>query len=169
MLNRRELLASAAALTLMPAAAAPADRAASLYGTFVDEMMEASPELATSLGLDAGRKSYLRSRLAKRSPEGRREDKARTAAMLARLKAVDRTALKGLDATNYDAVRYGLEQDDAVAKRFDYGNGSNPYTVYQLGGAYQQVPTTPRRIWTGLKVSPASSTRKAKPCATMPI
>lgn len=141
MLNRRDLLASAAAMTLMPAAAAtPKDQVRALYDSFIDETMAAAPEFATSLGLDTGRMSPLRSRLGKRSLAGRREDKARTASMRRRLEAVDRAALSGQDGVDYDAVLYGLRQDDAIAQAFDYGSGSNPYTVYQLGGAYQSLP-----------------------------
>lgn len=144
MLNRRELLASAAAVSLMPAATAkaatPAGQANALYATFIDELMEEAPEFATSLGLDTGAKSYLRRRLSKHSLAGRRERKSLGASMLARLEKVDRKALTGQEATNYDAVLYGLRQEDTIARRFDYGDSANPYAVQQLGGAYQQGP-----------------------------
>ncbi len=144
MLNRRELLASAAAVSLIPAAAepaaSPAEQANVLYATFIDEMMEAAPEFATSMGLDTGAKSYLRRRLAKHSLAGRQERKRLGASMLARLEKVNRKALTGQDATNYDAVLYGLRQEDAIARRFAYGDSANPYVVQQLGGAYQQGP-----------------------------
>jgi uncharacterized protein (DUF885 family) len=140
-LNRRHLLASAAALTLMPAAAAgPKDETKALYDAFIDEMLEASPEFATSLGLDSGRKSYLRSRLSPRSLAGRAKAKARARSMLQRLNAIDAAALSGQDRIDYDAVRYGLTQDNAIADAFDYGDGANPYVVSQLGGAYQSTP-----------------------------
>ena len=145
MLNRRDLLATAAAFAAIPAVAAAdsagaAADANSLYGVFADEMMKASPELATSLGLDTGAKAGLRRRLGKRSLEGRSEAKALNHAMLARLKTLDRAALKGLNAANYDAVRYGVELEEAIAARFDYGTSSVPYTVHQLGGAYHDLP-----------------------------
>lgn len=142
MLNRRELLASAAALTAMPAQAAPtpAQQANALYGVFLAEMLEQSPELATSLGLDSGTKSALRGRVTDRSLDGRKQRKASPASMRSRLERLDRSALTGLDATNCDAVLYGLLQEDALARRFEYGESANPYTVHQLGGAYQQGP-----------------------------
>jgi uncharacterized protein (DUF885 family) len=143
-LNRRELLTSAAVLAVMPAAAANTatanQQADTLYASFVDELMEASPEFATSLGLDAGAKSTLRRRLSSRSLQARKERKSLGASMLARLEKVDRKALAGQSATNYDAVLYGLQQEDAIAKRFAYGDSCNPYVVHQLGGAYQQGP-----------------------------
>jgi uncharacterized protein (DUF885 family) len=140
-LNRRELLASAAAIAAMPAAnASPKDDANAFYAAYIDEVMEVAPEFATSLGLDTGAKAHLRSEVSKRSLTARKERKARSAAMLKRLEQIDRKALTGTDATNYDAVLYGMKSGDAIDKRFDYGDGSNPYTVYQLGGAYQQGP-----------------------------
>jgi uncharacterized protein (DUF885 family) len=141
-LNRRELLASAAAVAVLPAAhaATPAEQANSLYATVVDEMMEQYPEFATSLGLDSGAKAYLRSRFSDRSLEGRKRRKEFNAGFLTRLEKIDRKALAGLDATNYDAIAYGVRQDVAIDQRFRYGDSTNPYTVYQLGGAYQQGP-----------------------------
>jgi uncharacterized protein (DUF885 family) len=141
-LNRRELLASAAAVAVLPAAhaATPAEQANSLYAAVVDEMMELYPEFATSLGLDTGAKAYLRRRLSDRGLEGRKHRKEFNAGFLARLEKIDRKALAGLDATNYDAITYGVRQDVALDQRFRYGDSTNPYTVYQLGGAYQQGP-----------------------------
>jgi uncharacterized protein (DUF885 family) len=142
-LNRRELLASAAAAAALPVAAnaaTPSEQANALYAAVVDELMELSPEFATSLGLDTGAKASLRSRLSDRSLEGRKKRKAFDASFLARLERIDRKALAGLDAVNYDALFYGAKQEAAIDQRFRYGDSSNPYTVYQLGGAYQQGP-----------------------------
>jgi Uncharacterized protein conserved in bacteria len=142
-LNRRELLASAAAAAALPVAAnaaTPSEQANALYAAVVDELMELSPEFATSLGLDTGAKASLRSRLSDRSLEGRKKRKAFDARFLTRLKEIDRKALTGLDAVNYDALFYGAKQEAEIDQRFRYGDSSNPYTVYQLGGAYQQGP-----------------------------
>jgi uncharacterized protein (DUF885 family) len=142
-LNRRELLASAAAAAALPVAsyaATPSEQANALYAAVVDELMELSPEYATSLGLDTGAKASLRSRLSDRSLEGRKKRKAFDASFLARLEQIDRKALAGLDAVNYDALFYGAKQEAGIDRRFRYGDSSNPYTVYQLGGAYQQGP-----------------------------
>jgi uncharacterized protein (DUF885 family) len=142
MLNRRVLLTSAAAIAITPAAraATPADQANALYAAVVDELMEMMPEFATSLGLDTGAHSAMRSRLSDRSLEGRKRRKAFDASFLARLEKIDRQALTGLDAVNYDSILYGAKQEAAIDTRFRYGDSTNPYTVYQLGGAYQQGP-----------------------------
>jgi uncharacterized protein (DUF885 family) len=141
-LNRRDLLASAAAFSAMPAIAAPSakQQADALYATIIEELFEEAPEFATSLGVDTGAKSVLRSRLAKRSLAGRQQHKALAASQLSRLETVDRSALTGQDKVNYDAVLYGMKIEDGIARRFDFGQGSTPYTVHQLGGAYSQGP-----------------------------
>ena len=142
MLNRRELLASAAAVAAMPAATAatPKQDADAFYAATIDAIMEEAPEFATSLGLDTGAKSYLRSRLSNRSLAERKARKVRAVARLKQLEAIRRADLTGQDAINYDAVLYGMKGGVAIDQRFDYGDGSSPYTVYQLGGAYQQGP-----------------------------
>ena len=142
MLNRRELLASAAAIAAMPAAnaATPKQEADAFYAATMAAIMEEAPEFATSLGLDTGAKSYLRSKLSNRSLAERKARKVRAATRLKQLEAIDRKGLTGQDAINYDAVLYGMKGGVAIDQRFDYGDGSNPYTVYQLGGAYQQGP-----------------------------
>ncbi len=131
-------MATSAAFASMPAQAQSTPNA--LYETFVGEMLEAQPELATSLGLDTGARAGLRRRLTGRSLKARNDAKALTASMLARMRKLDRAALNGLDATNYDAIFYGLAQDDAAGRRFAYGNLYLPYVVHQLGGAYYDLP-----------------------------
>ena len=61
---------------------------------------------------------------------------------LGRLSTVNRGALAGMDAVNYDVVLYGLEQQENTDKRFQYGalGAGAPYVLYQLGGAYHAVP-----------------------------
>lgn len=142
MLNRRQMLAASAAAVALPANAepAPAAKANALYQTFVDEMMAMAPEFATSLGVDTGAKASYRAKLGARGLKGRAEGTALDTSMLKRLKTIDRKALSGLDATNYEAVLYGVEQSVTADKRFQYGGLANPYTVNQLGGAYHDLP-----------------------------
>jgi uncharacterized protein (DUF885 family) len=55
---------------------------------------------------------------------------------------VDRSALTGMAAVNYDAVLYRLAQQDENGRRFDYGGqgAGSPYVLSQLTGAYQSIP-----------------------------
>jgi len=113
-----------------------------LFGTFMDETLDRAPELATSLGIDKGGRAYQKSLLADRSPAGIAAFKQLNTNQLARLRTINRGALSGTDATNYDAVLYGLQQQEDSDKRFQYGaiGAGAPYVLYQLGGAYHDEP-----------------------------
>jgi len=146
-LNRRQMLATtsavlgAAAITRGASAAlTPATQANGLYETFIAEILDMAPEFATSLGLDTGAKAGSRAKLSDRSLKGRADSRALNTSMLKRLKGIDRKALTGLDATNYDAVYYGIDQSETAGQRFPYGDLGNPYAVSQLGGAYHDLP-----------------------------
>ena len=147
MLNRRQMLATttaavgAAAVSRSASAAlAPAAQANALYETYINEILEMAPEFATSLGLDTGAKAASRAKLSDHSLVGRARSQALNTSMLQRLKAIDRKALSGLDATNYDAVLYGVDQEEVAAKRFAYGDLGVPYVVNQLNGGYHDLP-----------------------------
>jgi uncharacterized protein (DUF885 family) len=66
--------------------------------------------------------------------------KQRNAAGLVRLRGIDRQALTGTAVINYDSVLYDLEPKDRFNRNFAYGDGSSPYVLSQLNGAYQAVP-----------------------------
>ena len=149
MLNRRDLLLSAAALSLTPvgrllAQQAPNPVAAmnALFDRFVQEQLQRSPETATGLGLDKGDLAPLKSRLTDASLAAVAKEKADNAARLKALKAIDRKALTGIDAANYDTVLFTLEVEDEGNRAFDYGGwgSGSPYILSQLTGAYQSIP-----------------------------
>jgi uncharacterized protein (DUF885 family) len=155
--TRRDLLASAAAagaalalpvaaLAQSPPAADPALR--TLVDAFASEMLDEAPETATSLGLDTGARAGLKSRLDDRSAAAAARDTEACAARLTRLKAIDRPALKGFDASLYDAVVYANELG-VEGGRFGYGDNTyaaamdesaTPYVVSQEGGDFNTVP-----------------------------
>jgi uncharacterized protein (DUF885 family) len=152
--TRRDLMLSAAALAMTPVkavmaqpAAATASPAGAKLNALFAEIMQARlvrhPELATSLGLDKGALAGAKSMLSDASLAGVAGDKAQTASELAKLEAFDAAALTGLDATNYQAVIYGLKGAAAANAQFDFGdNGArSPYVLSQLTGAYQDIPT----------------------------
>jgi uncharacterized protein (DUF885 family) len=114
-----------------------------LLDTFFHEDLLRAPERATLLGLDKGEMAGLRAKLADRSAAGIAAGKAATADQLKRLKALDRAALTGIDAVNYDCVAYVLEQRDHINKKFDWGATweRSPYVISQLTGTYQSLPT----------------------------
>ena len=60
---------------------------------------------------------------------------------LARLRTVERKALTGMAAVNYDCVLYDLDTNERANQRFVYGDGvGSPYMVSQITGAWSQVP-----------------------------
>jgi uncharacterized protein (DUF885 family) len=123
-------------------AQAPRKQLNRLFDSFVDADLNASPEEASSLGLDTGMRARQRSLLDERTLTSRLQDRARIAKQLAQLQTLDRTSLSGMDGVNYDVVRFGLELADRAAKRFEYGPlaAGAPYVVSPLTGTYSAIP-----------------------------
>ena len=157
MLNRRDLLLTAAASALMsalpttvrPAAAAPkpvdlteAARMNALFDSFVQASLQRQPEEATSLGLDTGALAPLKSKLTDASLAAVAKEKTDNAKHLAELKAIDRSKLSPFDQASYDTVMFTLAIEDEANRAFDYGgNGAGaPYVLSQLTGSYQSTP-----------------------------
>jgi uncharacterized protein (DUF885 family) len=155
MLDRRTVLlsgAASAALAVTPvlakaaaAVAAPNAEAAkmnTMFDAFMDEVIDQAPEFATSLGIDKGDRAYQKSMVGDRSLEQVEFFKRMNTDQLNRLKTINRSALTGMDAVNYDVVLYGLQQQEDDGKRFaSYSNGvGGPYIISQLTGSYSQAP-----------------------------
>jgi len=147
MLDRRALLASAAALSMAPCRAAlsqPKPAALNtLFDQFMAENLDNSPIFATSLGLDKGARAAQKSRMDDASPAGLAKSRAITKSQLARLKTFNRSALTPKDQVSYDVILYGLESSDESNARFAYGvpGGGQPYQLSQLNGIYSQGPS----------------------------
>jgi uncharacterized protein (DUF885 family) len=148
LLDRRSFLLAAgatAALAPVNALGQPTSSEAALTALLDDfahrDLLD-SPETATGLGLDKGDLAALRSKLDDRSLADIGHDKAETLRRIAALKAVDRSALSGMAAVNYDTVSYLYESRAEGDRLFDYGYGGAgaPYAISQLTGAYQQIP-----------------------------
>ena len=152
MIDRRVLLLSGTAIAALavsgdaPAKIKPVNpesvKLDALFGAFMDETLDRSPELATGLGIDKGNRAYQKGLLADRSPAAIADLKQLNTSQLARLRKINRGALVGMDAVNYDAVLYGLQQQEDSNKRFQYGaiGAGAPYVLHQLGGAYHDAP-----------------------------
>ena len=148
MINRRHLLAGASALTAVAVTACspkPAAKTADLNATFqsiYDELVNNSPMLATSLGLDKEARAGLKSKLDPSTPAERARQQAFIEKALASLKAIDREKLTGMDRINYDTVVWDYSQSLKGFKSFDFGSFGYPapYVLSQLSGAYQSVP-----------------------------
>jgi uncharacterized protein (DUF885 family) len=147
-MDRRQFLLSAAALCVAGLSRqAWAVRDAKLQAALdaiAHDVLQQSPTLLTSLGLDHGELAWARSRLDDNSAAAR----ARTASDAQRyrklLAPVQRSTLLPRDAMLFDSVTFCLDSVDHGA-RFAYGNidalgDGNPYVVSQQGGAYQYIP-----------------------------
>jgi len=134
----RPLKAAKAAIPANPEAA----KMDKLFDGFMQELLDQSPEFATSLGIDKDDRAYQRSMLGDRSLAEVAYFKKLNTDQLARMHTVNRAALTGMDGVNYDVIVYGLQQNEEDNKRFQYGGGGigAPYVLSQLTGTYQQAP-----------------------------
>jgi uncharacterized protein (DUF885 family) len=115
-----------------------------LLDRMMQEFLAESPEFMTALGLDTGPNAAVRSRLDDRSLDFVDRSFAAFRGYGAELGAIDRAALSGMDAVNYDTTRFIID-GAALADRFDYGvqapvGGASPYLVSQLTGSYSSIP-----------------------------
>src|SRR3954468_4349103 len=96
--NRRDFVigtGATLAATHLSAAAAPNKDAAAekLLSGMTEELLAEYPESATLLGIDAGARAGLKSKLTDRSAAGQKAIAAATAKRLAKLQAIDTAAL----------------------------------------------------------------------------
>ena len=160
-LDRRHLLTAACAAGLTAAAprigtaaaatakAAPGDAALNRYlGAVSEHILAASPETATNLGLDTGKRAALKSQLGDASMAHITADRAWCRAGLAKLQTFPDAGLSPAAKLNKGVVRYAFELGRDAAP-FDYGENTmasamgesaGPYVVSQQGGAYSATP-----------------------------
>jgi len=110
-----------------------------------DNLLRLSPESATSLGIDTGTRSSLRSQLSDRSPEGQNKIADLLRADLQRVNAFDASALSHATRTSLEVVRsaYGKALEGFALPYGDVPVGGwriTPYVVIQNVGAYLDVP-----------------------------
>src|SRR4029079_6178959 len=141
-LSRRNVLLSAGATLALagPARAHAATGAEAQLNKTLDDIfaqaLDDYPELSTSLGLDTGARVADKSKLHHASLESLDRSRKQTADQLARMHAIDRKALSGMAAVNYDSVEYDLATTDKGNRRFVYGHegAGAPYMISQING-----------------------------------
>lgn len=151
-LDRRQFLLSGVAAgafalpgcATMGRAGTPSARARALYDRIFERMLEAAPEMATSLGLDTGARADLRARLSDSSRAGKMGAYRPFIDALPELRRIDRAALSGRDRAWLDTAIWVPERI-ATFERFPYGGVGGysypiPYVLSQLTGSYQDVP-----------------------------
>jgi uncharacterized protein (DUF885 family) len=148
-IDRRSFLASTAAGALAaahPALAQPAGEDAKLRAqldAMFETLVDDSPRMATSLGLDKGRRSALKSKLDDNSFAAKARRLERSRRWVAELRAIDRAKLSASSKVDLDVVLYQQQQavDSGTKWKFgDTGGNFRPYVLSQQSGAYQSVP-----------------------------
>jgi uncharacterized protein (DUF885 family) len=108
-------------------------------------LLRLSPETATSLGIDTGKRAWMRSRLGDPSAAGERRRAATVAADLKRVEAIDESHLSFPVRTSVDTVRSAY-RTALQGFAFRYGDvavggyRNSPYVVIQNTGAYLDTP-----------------------------
>ena len=153
--SRRAFVTTAAAAGVLAGAPSLAQaqgtndaQLAALLNSFADEMLRASPETATSLGLDTGARADLKGKLSDVSRGSMVADQRSCYAMLRRMWAIDPASLSAPERIRYEAVQYALRLG-AQGGDFHYGDnsfksamseGSTPFVVSQQTGSLVSVP-----------------------------
>jgi uncharacterized protein (DUF885 family) len=154
--SRRDFIAGTgaiiAALTHLQARAASGAESSveKLQAGMAEELLADYPENATVLGIDAGPRSQLKSRLTDRSATGQEALARRVAARLERLRAIDASTLDEPTRIDLDVVRTAHETA-AEGFAFPYGDvallnqnwswRNAPYVVAQNAGAFLEIPS----------------------------
>lgn len=139
-------IATAALAAIPGVALAKTQNFSALLATFAEEILQLTPETATSLGLDTGSKAALKSKLSDISPAGEAKWAAQVASMKKRLQSIPRAALSATDKVRYDTVMFAAERG-IEAKAFKMDNAAagffglaSPYPVSQQDGAVSAIP-----------------------------
>ncbi len=154
MIDRRQLVAGAAALGGCATAAEPQGNenavADAMLAGAAEALLAEYPENASALGLDTGARATLKARLTDRSAAARTARAGSARARLAQLRALDLRRLSGQTRVNLEAALYA-HQTAAEGYRFPYGDvntldlqwayGNTPYTINQLTSFFSGVPS----------------------------
>jgi uncharacterized protein (DUF885 family) len=158
LINRREAiaaLASSAAFPLLfacsrepehtPSTTATEPDGLALLDEIANNLLRLYPESATSLGIDTGARSSLRSQLTDRSAQGQQRIADQLRSDLQRLNAFNASGLSYVTRTSFDVVRssYGTAIEGFALPYGDVAVGgwrNTPYVVIQNVGAYLDIP-----------------------------
>jgi len=153
-MDRRQFIGSGIALALfgghareLHADATPpveAARARAIYDDVFNAVLVATPQLATTLGLDVGAYASARSKLDDRSRAGRLQMLGPLASAWPQLQTVEADRLAGRDQSDFAAVTWLASISREIAAvpfgGVDAFGFPVPYVLSQITGAYQSVP-----------------------------
>jgi uncharacterized protein (DUF885 family) len=151
-MDRRQFVASSLALAVAgalgrpawSAAGAEAAKARALYDQVFEEILLVAPQLATTLGLDTGKRAGARSLLNGRGRAYRLGQLGPIAKAWPAVQTIDASQLTGVDRTYFATVTWLAsicrELEAQPFGTVDSYNYPVPYVVTQLTGAYQSTP-----------------------------
>jgi uncharacterized protein (DUF885 family) len=151
-MDRRAFLTSGVALAVASALRRPAladpttesERARALYDVIFEEVLAATPQSATALGLDTGARAGLRSKLDDRSMAGRMNQLGPVARAWPLLQQVEVAKLTSRDRADFETIAWVSSISREIEAQQIGGIDSYaypvPYVVTQLTGAYQSTP-----------------------------
>ena len=147
------MIASSAALaaTRLHGATSNNDAATeAMLAEIAEEILIDYPESATSLGIDTGTRSELKSKLSDRSAAGQRTIAERVARRIDRLKTVDPGALGPAVRIDVDVIRtahefalegFAFSYGDVALLNSNWSYRNAPYVVAQNTGAFLEIPS----------------------------
>jgi len=139
------LIAKASPVFAQTKVAATDAQASALLDSFAENLLQLSPEQATSLGIDTGKRARFRYKLGDHSAAGERRIAETVAGDLKRAEAIDESGLSFPVRTSIDVVRSAY-RTALEGFAFPYGDvavggyRNTPYVVIQNVGAYIDVP-----------------------------
>ena len=124
-----------------PAALSPGDaRLNAVFDQVLAQTVRASPEFATSLGLDTGVNADLRHKLSDNSYRAIADDLARNRKARAAVTAVDPASLSAQARIDREVVLYNIDSNILGPERFGLGSPQGPYPISQQDGVYFALP-----------------------------
>jgi len=152
-MDRRSFLTTGATAALLPLADGPAlavitsktgSSDAKLNAAFdqiLQERVQNSPTLASSLGLDKGPNAALKAKFdTDPAPVARAKNLQRNRRAIARLRAISPAMLSDAARLNREVVLYSLETSTVAPSRWNIESAQRPYPITQQGGAYFSTP-----------------------------
>ncbi|MCC2981005.1 DUF885 domain-containing protein [Sphingomonas sp. IC4-52] len=148
LLSRRQIIAAMGAVPALAAAsralAAPPTPITEVLEQFIQKAMRNSPQLLTLMGADSGPFAKARTQLDDRSPAGVDQMRTLLSELSTALDAYDPKQLSASDWVNHQSAKY-LAATNLDSFGFPFGDPNVgiavPYTVSQLTGSYQSIPS----------------------------
>ncbi|MCP1471400.1 uncharacterized protein (DUF885 family) [Sphingobium sp. OAS761] len=147
-MDRRQFLSStgaAALASIAPRAVAQVAgdddaRLSASFAAIFERVLDMSPMLVTSLGLDKGARAEAKQQLDDNSKSGMMKQLRMTQAAIKELEAFQSASLSDAQRLNLDVILYSLGQQTVAPAQFGLNSVQRPYRIFQQGGSYFRTP-----------------------------